>query len=62
MKPLEFKIKKTGDIFIITFYYEDNSQISFMLGKTKPAGLEINEHYFIGDLYGYKVKDDREGL
>jgi len=66
-KPLEFKIeeKTTGDNFVIgyaiVFYYEDNTLQVFSLAD-KPKGLELNKHYFIGDLYGEPVVDDRKGL
>ena len=66
MKPLEFKIEetKTGEEFTgyaMVFYYEDGTLQVISLGD-KPKGLELNKHYFIGDLYGTPVKDDREGL
>ena len=66
MKPLEFKIEETfeKDIdkhFTITFFYEDGAVETLSLGF-KPMGLELNKHYSIADIYGYKVVDDREGL
>ena len=68
MKPLEFKITQYNDEtieacpFKITFYYEDGttSEINFI--GVIPKGLELNKHYSIADIYGYQVKDDREGL
>ena len=66
MKPLEFKIEETKTKDIITgyamvFYYEDNTLQVITLGD-KPKGLELHKHYSITDIYGYEVKDDREGL
>lgn len=67
MKPLEFKIeeKTTGDNFVIgyaiVFFYEDGTTQVFSLADN-PKGLELNKHYFIGDLYGEPVVDDRKGL
>ena len=66
MKPLEFKIEETytKDVvtgYAIVFYYEDNTYSSYNISD-KPKGLELNRHYPIMDLYGYPVKDDREGL
>lgn len=66
MKPLEFKIEETykGNIitnYEITFFYEDGTTQSLIIEK-KPKGLELNKHYFIGDLYGEPVVDDRKGL
>ena len=66
MKPLEFKIEKTytGEIitnYEITFFYEDGTTQSLIIEKV-PKGLELNKHYFIGDLYGSPVVDDRKGL
>ena len=66
-KPLEFKIeeKTTSDKFVIgyaiVFYYEDGTTETIALAD-KPKGLELNKHYFIGDLYGEPVVDDRKGL
>lgn len=67
MKPLEFKIEEkiTNDNFVIgyaiVFYYDDGTLQVFSLAD-KPKGLELNKHYFIGDLYGEPVVDDRKGL
>lgn len=66
MKPLEFKIEETfeEDIdkhFTITFFNEDGTTETIALG-CMPKGLELNRHYFIGDLYGEPVVDDRKGL
>lgn len=66
MKPLEFKIEETykGEIitnYEITFFYEDGTTETIALAD-KPKGLELNKHYFIGDLYGSPVVDDRKGL
>ena len=65
-KPLEFKIEETykGEIitnYEITFFYEDGTTQSLIIEK-KPKGLELNKHYSIADIYGYKVIDDRKGL
>ena len=65
-KPLEFKIEETntGEVitgYAIVFYYEDGTTQVFSLAD-KPKGLELNKHYFIGDLYGSPVVDDRKGL
>ena len=65
MKPLEFKItgiEENKEIhFFMTFYYEDGSNVDIEIAGV-PKGLELNKHYSIADIYGYKVKDDREGL
>lgn len=66
MKPLEFKIErtKTGEVFssyVLILFYEDGTTEKISLGD-KPKGLELNKHYSIADIYGYKVVDDREGL
>lgn len=66
MKPLEFKIIGTfeKDIikhYAITFFYENGATETIAL-CCKPNGLEPNKHYFIGDLYGSPVVDDRKGL
>ena len=71
MKPLEFVITK-GEYYqqyetyeyIFTFFYEDGSKkemktLDYVLTN---FGLELNKHYSIADIYGYQVKDDREGL
>ena len=65
-KPLEFKIEETfeEDVvkhYAITFFYEDGTTETIALAD-KPKGLELNKHYFIGDLYGSPVVDDRKGL
>ena len=62
-KPLEFKITKNKDSknYILTFYYEDGT-CDLSLMTILPAGLELNRHYSIADIYGYKVIDDRKGL
>lgn len=66
MKPLEFKIEETEidnlKYYGIVFMYENGDIEQFLLGKQIPTGLELNKHYSIADIYGYKVKDDREGL
>jgi len=65
MKPLEFKIiKEQGkeeDYYFIVFMYENGLSFSTRIA-TLPKGLELNKHYFIGDLYGEPVVDDRKGL
>ncbi|MBR3208831.1 MAG: hypothetical protein IKF82_01040 [Bacilli bacterium] len=61
MKPLEFKIEKINEDFYMRFYYENGSDFLIQIEQL-PDGLELNKHYSIADLYGYKVKDDREGL
>lgn len=66
-KPLEFKIeeKTTSDNFVIgyaiVFFYEGGTTQELTI-VDKPLGLELNKHYFIGDLYGEPVVDDRKGL
>lgn len=65
-KPLEFKIERTykGKVitnYEITFFYEDGTTKSLII-ENLPNGLELNKHYFIGDLYGEPVVDDRKGL
>ena len=62
MKPLEFKIEQINDTeYGIVFYYENGKTNSIEISDI-PKGLELNKHYHITDLYGYKVVDDREGL
>ena len=68
MKPLEFKIEEKEYMILITFFYENGESKSLILSNnTKEefeafSGLELNKHYSIVDLYGYKVIDDRKGL
>lgn len=76
MKPLEFKIEYIPQVvdYCIVFYYEDGERKIVRLKTTdkdrdliEDIGLEKenkneSRHYFVGDIYGYKVKDDREGL
>lgn len=76
MKPLEFKIEYIPQLsnYCIVFYYEDGTMRIYKLAKfvndidvIEDIGLEKenqneSRHYFIGDLYGYQVKNDREGL
>lgn len=65
MKPLEFKIEERkidNEVFFgIVFYYEDGTTQKIEISDV-PKGLELNKHYSIADIYGYQVKDDREGL
>lgn len=67
MKPLEFKIEErlceglNATYYIVTFYYEDGTQNEYQINNL-PKGLELNKHYSIADIYGYQVKNDREGL
>ena len=68
MKPLEFKIEEKYDYedkkhtpYRMIFYYE-NKEEEYLSITNIPKGLELNKHYSIADLYGYKVVDDREGL
>ena len=65
-KPLEFKIEEVkGDGILVgynfVFYYE-NGDVSYVATTDYPDGLELNRHYSIADIYGYKVVDDRKGL
>ena len=68
MKPLEFKIEETTgvnqkDLYKMVFYYENGKSTYLLFQKNCiPLGLELNKHYSIADIYGYKVVDDREGL
>ena len=65
MKPLEFKIEKVenpNDLKMIFFYEDGTTDEIYFMFVDKPKGLELNKHYSIADIYGYKVKDDREGL
>lgn len=68
MKPLEFKIEEYYDsvnedeYYLMIFYYENGDTSDVMIYDDLPEGLELNKHYSISDLYGYKVKNDREGL
>jgi len=61
--------------YALVFYFEDGSNKKIYLpyrtldtikgqgpDVVKYLGLELNKHYSIADIYGYKVKDDREGL
>ena len=67
-KPLEFKIERRFDevdedyYYTIVFYYEDGSDEEIYFYDDLPKGLELNRHYSIADIYGYKVIDDRKGL
>ena len=61
-KPLEFKIIETPTCYVMIFYYEDGTTEIIKTFDDKPKGLELNKHYFIGDLYGEPVVDDRKGL
>lgn len=62
MKPLEFKIEQINDNeYGIVFYYENGKTNSIEISDI-PSGLELNKHYSIADIYGYKVIDDRKGL
>ena len=75
MKPLEFKIEYIPQVldYCIVFYYEDgatkvvrlvndyNSDLIEDIGLDKQTPNK-SYHYSIADIYGYKVKDDREGL
>ena len=61
MKPLEFKIEEKDNCYVIIFMYENGKTYTDSLTNI-PNGLELNKHYHITDLYGYKVVDDREGL
>ena len=68
-KPLEFKIvkydlinkagKPYDDYYIVFMSEEEQESIHI---PRLPKGLELNKHYFIGDLYGEPVVDDRKGL
>lgn len=64
-KPLEFKIDDENKMI---FFYEDgHTEIIYLptedgMEQGIPSGLERNKHYFIGDLYGSPVVDDRKGL
>lgn len=68
MKPLEFMIEERYDsvneeeYHTIIFYYEDGTKVETDIYEGLPKGLELNKHYSITDLYGYKVIDDRKGL
>lgn len=65
MKPLEFKIVRDEDesdeMYITIYYYEDGSTDE-SYSHNLPKGLELDKHYSITDIYGYKVVDDRKGL
>lgn len=62
MKPLEFKIEENEKgYYDIMFFYEDGNCITTTIIDL-PTGLELGKHYSIADIYGYQVKDDREGL
>ena len=61
MKPLEFKIEKNEDDYRFVFYFE-NGEVCYVKTTAITYWLELNKHYSIADIYGYKVVDDREGL
>ena len=42
-------------------FYDDGTTEEIVIDK-KPSGVELNKHYSITDIYGYKVIDDRKGL
>ncbi len=70
-KPLEFKIVKeevdnieTNEViacYRYIYFYADGTTKEYITGII-PDGLELNKHYSIVDIYGYKVVDDRKGL
>ena len=62
MKPLEITFRKTenGGYEMIVFY--DNGKMSIVQIEEIPDGFKQHKHYSITDIYGYEVKDDREGL
>lgn len=66
MKPVEFKLEEAEEnhnCILMTFFYDDGKKFDIYLRKDqKPEGFILGRHYFIGDLYGYKVNDDRRGL
>ena len=63
MKPLEFQITTEYEndykCHFITFFYEDCITRKIEIVDV-PKGIELNRHYAITDLYGYKVVDDRK--
>lgn len=63
MKPLEFKITTEYEDdyknHFITFFYDDGTIRKIEIVDV-PKGIELNRHYAITDLYGYKVVDDRK--
>ena len=60
--PIEFIIYKSdGSGWLIKFYYADGNTEEISILQI-PKGIELNKHYSITDLYGYKVIDDRKGL
>lgn len=67
-KPLELKFEKRYDevideeSIIMTFFYDDNTKEEVYIHTDMPKGFELNRHYAITDIYGYKVIDDRKGL
>lgn len=67
-KPLEFKIEERYDsvneeeYHTMVFFYEDGTTQEIDFFDEMPKGLELNRHYSIADIYGYKVVDDRKGL
>lgn len=69
MKPLEFKVEFIPQVCgcVMTFYYADGTSKSVIMQNVyekdvEELGLELNKHYSITDIYGYQVKNDREGL
>ena len=65
--PQEFKfvvyhlIAKNGkpyNDYYIVFYYSDGRKEEIHIPRV-PEGFEIDKHYSIADLYGYKVTYDR---
>lgn len=62
MKPLEIVFYKSdGSNWLMKLFYDDGTTEEIIIGE-KPSGVELNKHYSISDIYGYKVVDDRKGL
>ena len=62
MKPLEFMFRRNGHGILKMVVFYDNGKSDDFTIEAIPTGLELGKHYSIADIYGYKVKDDREGL
>lgn len=62
MKPLEIIFYKSdGSNWLMKLFYDNGTTEEIVIDE-KPSGVELNKHYSITDIYGYKVVDDRKGL
>lgn len=62
MKPLEIVFYKSdGSNWLMKLFYDNGTTEEIVISE-KPSGVELNKHYSLTDIYGYKVVDDRRGL